>query len=169
MQMVCLWKEGKDCKQKWTVTVPRCRPNKFWCQDYHQQQQQKLTTAGIWTNGKLNYSFDAEFGSLFCSDFWGLMTPLCLFLTKNWWWELQIVLQMEWNNLGLLLMCSSWLVRWLMFRALLVEKPNCTFQCMRDRIRGLDSHQSLLWLMIFASTRNLKCRLYECSSVTRRM
>ena len=84
MQMVCLWKEGKDCKQKWTVTVPRCRPNKFWCQDYHQQQQQKLTTDGIWTNGKLNYIFDAEFGSLLCSDFWGLMTPLCLFLTKNW-------------------------------------------------------------------------------------
>ena len=30
-----------------------------------------------------------------------------------------------------------------MFRAQLVEKPDCTFQCVRDRIRGLDSHQSL--------------------------
>ena len=35
MQVVCLWKEGKDFKQKRTVTVPWCRPNKFWCQDYH--------------------------------------------------------------------------------------------------------------------------------------
>ena len=32
----------------------------------------------------------------------------------------------------------------LTFRAQLVEKPDCTFQCVRDRIRGLDSHQSLL-------------------------
>ena len=80
----------------------------------------------------------------------------CLSKNKLRWWELQIVLQMEWNNLGLLLMCSSWLVCWLMFRAQLVEKPDCTFQCVRDRIRGLDSHQSLLWHAIFVSTRNLK-------------
>ena len=82
MQVVCLWKEGKDLKQKWTVTVPWCRPNKFWCQNYQQQQQQQqLTKAGIRTNGKLNYIFDAKFGSSLCSDFWGLVTPLCLFLT----------------------------------------------------------------------------------------
>ena len=63
----------------------------------------------------------------------------------------------------------QWLVCWLMFRAPLMEKPDCTFQCVRDRIRGLDSHQSLLWLVIFGSTRNLKCCLHERSSVTRRM
>ena len=61
----------------------------------------------------------------------------CLSERKKWrWWELQIVLQMEWNNLGLLLTCSSWLVCWLMFRAQLVEKPDWTFQCVRDRISG---------------------------------
>ena len=88
MQMVHLRKEGKDFKQKWTVTVPWCRPNKFWCQDYHHQQHQhqQFTKAGIWTKGKLNYIFYAEFGSLLCSDFWGLVTPLCLFLTHIYMW-----------------------------------------------------------------------------------
>ena len=109
---------------------------------------------------------------------WGWMTVKTRCVNRKWWgasrekklrwWEMQSVLQMEWNNLGLLLMCSSWLVCWLTFRAQLVEKPDCTFQCVRDRIRGLDSHQSLLWLAIFASTRNFKCHLHERSSVTRR-
>ena len=33
-----------------------------------------------WTNGKLNDIFDAEFSSLLCSGFWGLVTKLCCFL-----------------------------------------------------------------------------------------